>query len=59
VSAESVSILLDAGLIACRDPWSYLQDLDVAEVIGDWTFGEAENPFRGSQILPPKDWPHS
>jgi hypothetical protein len=44
VSAESVSIL---------------RDREVGEVIGDWTFGEAENPFRGSQILPPKDWPHS
>ena len=56
----TVMTLRDAGLIGTTDPTmagsSWLKDREVGEAVGEFFFGQLENPFRGSELLRPKDW---
>ena len=58
--AETVAILLDAGLIGCREKSlqgvSWLKSRDVGEAAGEFFFGSEKNPFRGNELLLPKNW---
>ena len=57
--AESVRELLDAKLIGCHGEGlqgtSWLKNREVGEIVGEFFSGEV-NPFRGSDLLLPKNW---
>jgi hypothetical protein len=61
--AETVTILLEAGLIGCNgnglQGTSWLKNRDVGEVAGEFFFGSDKNPFRGNELLLPKNWDDS
>lgn len=58
--AESIRALLEAGLIGTEGEGmqgaSWLKDRDVGEVVGEFFFGIEKNPFRGNELLLPKNW---
>jgi len=33
-----------------------LLNREVGEIVGEFIFGPRENPFRGNELLLPKDW---
>ncbi len=57
---ETVSILLEAGLIGSQGDGlqgaSWLKNRDVGEIVGEFFFGIDKNPFRGNELLLPKNW---
>ena len=61
--AETVAILHEAGLIGCEGEGlqgaSWLKNRDVGEVAGEFFFGSGKNPFRGNELLLPKNWDDS
>ena len=58
--AETLAILVEAGVIGSEGEElqgsSWLKNRDVGEVVGEFFFGAAENPFRGNELLLPKGW---
>jgi hypothetical protein len=35
---------------------SWLKNRDIGEIVGEFFFGAYNNPFRGNEILLPRDW---
>jgi hypothetical protein len=62
-SVESVATLFKAGLIGCEGEGlqgtSWLKNRDVGEIVGEFFFGSDKNPFRGNELLLPKNWDES
>ena len=58
--AATVVTLREAGLIGTNNPTmagaSWLKNRQVGEVVGEFFFGAATNPFRGNDLLLPKGW---
>jgi len=58
--AETVRTLREAGLIGSEDDEldgsSWLRSRDIGEIVGEFFFGVEENPFRGNELLSPRDW---
>jgi hypothetical protein len=56
--AATVSLLLDKKLIGGEGKGlngkSWLKDRFVGEVVGEYFFGSAKNPFKGNELLLPK-----
>lgn len=53
------SILLEAGLIGSEGEGiqrvSWLKNRNIGDAVGEYFFGVAKNPFRGNELLLPKD----
>ncbi|MGC1322910.1 MAG: hypothetical protein WA849_12065 [Candidatus Udaeobacter sp.] len=56
-SPESIELLRKAGIIGSEgegmEGSSWLKNREVGEVVGEFVFGERENPFRANEILLP------
>jgi hypothetical protein len=61
--AVTVTTLLDAGLIGSEgeglNGTSWLKNREVGEAAGEFFFGSDKNPFRGNELLLPKNWDDS
>lgn len=57
---ETVHLLKDYGLIGGEgkglEGSSWLLNREVGEIVGEFIFGRSNNPFRGNELLLPKDW---
>jgi hypothetical protein len=55
---ETIAALAEAGLITCEgaglDGWAWLRNREVGEAAGEFVFGPAANPLRGTEILLPR-----
>lgn len=58
--AETLTILLEAELIHSEGEGlqgsSWLKNREVGEAVGEFFFGSDKNPFRGNELLLPKNW---
>jgi hypothetical protein len=59
-SPETIDALRQAGLVG-RDGeglggHAWLKNREVGEAIGEFFFGAEKNPFRGNELLLPKNW---
>lgn len=58
--AETLTILLEAGLISSEGEGlqgaSWLKNREVGDAVGEFFFGSDKNPFRGNELLLPKNW---
>jgi hypothetical protein len=59
-SPETVDTLRQAGLIGRDgeglDGHAWLKNREVGEAVGEFFFGTEKNPFRGNELLLPKNW---
>ncbi len=59
-SPETVAILKTAKIIGGEGDGlqgsSWLKDREIGEIAGEFVFGAARNPFRGNELLLPKNW---
>ena len=59
-SEATIAILRDMGLVGGEGDglagYSWLRDREIGEIVGEFMFGFAENPFRENELLLPKDW---
>ena len=59
-SPETVVILKETDIIAGEGDGStgssWLKDREIGETVGEFVFGVAKNPFRGNELLLPKNW---
>lgn len=59
-SSETVAILRQKGVIGGEGDGlqgsSWLKDREVGEIAGEFVYGAAKNPFRGKELLLPKNW---
>jgi hypothetical protein len=57
---ETIAILKKAQIVAGEGDGlygsSWLRDREIGEIAGEFVFGAAKNPFRGNELLLPKDW---
>ena len=62
-SEETVSILKNMSIIDGKgeglEGSSWLKDREVGEAVGEFVFGMEANPFRGNELLLPKDYKSS
>jgi hypothetical protein len=60
VEIVPVKILVDAGLVGSEgdglDGVAWLKNREVGEIVGEFFFVVADNPFRGNEILLPENW---
>jgi hypothetical protein len=58
-SPETVAILKEAEIIGGEGDGlngsSWLKDREIGEIAGEFVFGVAKNPFRGNELLLPKN----
>jgi hypothetical protein len=59
-SPETIDTLRQAGLIGRDgeglDGHAWLKNREVGEAVGEFFFGAEKNPFRGNDLLLPKNW---
>jgi hypothetical protein len=59
-SSETIATLKQKGIISGEgvdlQGSSWLKDREMGEIVGEFVFGVAQNPFRGNEILLPKNW---
>lgn len=58
-SGDVVQTLFDAGIIGGDTEFtlgsSWIKDRVVGEIVGEYFFGRAQNPFRGNELLLPRE----
>jgi hypothetical protein len=59
-NTDTIKILVDAALVGSEgdglDGVAWLKNREVGEIVGEFFFGVADNPFRGNEILLPENW---